>query len=155
MTIYVADANYNNGASNIVFFSNFAVDAVLINVAVTSLQNTTYTTKDLQLSFTVDKAVSWTAYSLNGQANQTSSQNATLTGLSPGTHTLTAYAQDSIGLIEAFDTIKFAVADESIPEFSNILVVAFALAIISVTTLAVLRIKSATKVLTTKNELTC
>jgi hypothetical protein len=65
------------------------------------------------------------------------------------------YAQDSIGLIEASDTIKFAVADESVPEFSNILVVAFALAIIFVTTLAVLRIKSATKVLTTKNELTC
>jgi hypothetical protein len=141
MTIYAADANYNNGASNIVFFSNFAVDTVPINVAVTSLQNTTYTGNDLPLSFTVDKAVSWTAYSLDGQANQTSAQNTTLTGLSPGTHTLTVYAQDSIGLIKASDTIKFAVADGSVPEFPNILIIIFALAIISAK-LALLKTKS-------------
>jgi predicted secreted protein len=153
MTIYAADANYNNGASNIVFFSNFEVDTVPINVAVTSIQNTTYDSKDLPLSFTVGKAVSWTAYSLDGQANFTSPQNTTLTGLSYGTHTLTVYAQDSIGLIEASDTIKFAILDQSLPEFPNILVVAFALSIISITTLVLLKIKSKQSYLTTKNEL--
>jgi hypothetical protein len=131
MTVYAADANYNNGASNIVFFSNFAVDTIPINVTVTSIQNTTYNSKDVPLSFTVGKAVSWTAYSLDGQANLTSTQNTTLTGLSSGTHTLTVYAQDSIGLIEASDTIKFAVAEESIPEFPNVLIAVFALMIIS------------------------
>ena len=149
MTVYAADANYNNGASNIVFFSNFAVDTVPINVTVTSIQNTTYTSKDIPLSFTVGKEVSWTAYSLDGQANLTSPQNTTLTGLSPGTHTLTVYAKDSIGLIEASDTIKFAVTDGTVPEFPNILIVAFELAIISAT-LALLKIKSKQGILTTK-----
>ncbi len=55
MTVYAADADYNNGASNTVFFSNFAVDTVPINVKVTSIQNTTYAGKDVPLSFTVGK----------------------------------------------------------------------------------------------------
>ena len=85
MTVYAADANYNNGASNIVFFSNFAVDTVPINITVNSIQNTTYNSNAVPLSFTVSKSVSWTAYSLDGQTNQTSPQNTTLTGLSSGT----------------------------------------------------------------------
>lgn len=133
ITLYAADANYNNGASNRVFFSNFAVDTVPIRVTVTSIHNTTYNSKDVPLYFTVGKAVSWAAYSLDGQANLTSLQNTTLTGLSSGTHTLTVYAQDSFGLIEASDTISFAVEDRNLPESLSILIVAFALAIICAT----------------------
>ncbi|MGZ4851382.1 MAG: hypothetical protein ACXV2C_08395 [Candidatus Bathyarchaeia archaeon] len=135
MTVYAADTNYNNGASNIVFFSNFAVDAFPINVTVTSIQNTTYNNNDVPLSFTVGKAVSWTAYSLDGQANLTLPQNITLTGLSYGTHTLTVYARDPIGLVEASDTIQFTVANTTLPESPNILIATFELAIISATVL--------------------
>jgi predicted phage tail protein len=117
MTVYAADANYNNGASNIVFFSSFAIDTVPINVTVTSIQNITYTSKDVPLSFTVGKEVSWAAYSLDGQANLTSPQNTTLAGLSYGTHTLTVYAQDTLGHVEASDTISFAVSANAVPEF--------------------------------------
>jgi hypothetical protein len=117
MTVYAADADYNNGASKTVFFSNFAVDTVPINVQVSTIRNTTYTSNDVPLSFTVDKSVSWAAYSLDGQANTTLSQNTTLTGLSLGSHTLTVYAQDTLGLVEASDPISFVVATNTIPEF--------------------------------------
>jgi len=109
ITLYAADAFYNNGASETVHFSKFAVDTVPLNVQVHSIQNTTYTTQDLPLTFTVDKPVSWTAYSLDEQTNVTISQNTTLTGLPRGSHTLKVYAQDTIGLIEASDSVSFAV----------------------------------------------
>jgi hypothetical protein len=89
ITVYAADALYNNGASNTVFFSNFAVDTVPINVKGTSIQNTTYASKDVPLSFTVNKTISWASYSLDGSANVTAPQNTILTRLSPGAHTLT------------------------------------------------------------------
>jgi hypothetical protein len=50
---------------------------------------------------------------------RTAPQNTTLTGLSSGAHTLTVYAQDTIGLIEASDTFSFVVADSTIPELPN------------------------------------
>jgi hypothetical protein len=118
ITLYAADADYNNGASETVHFSKFAVDTVPLNVKVHSIQNTTYTTQDLPLTFTVDKSVSWIAYSLDGQANVTISQNTTLTELPKGAHTLTVYAQDTIGLIEASNSINFVVAD-TLPEFPD------------------------------------
>ena len=141
MTVYAADSNYNNGASNTVYFSNFAVDTVPINLTVTSIQNTTYASKDVPLSFTVAKAVSWTGYSLDGQANQTAQPNTTLTGLSYGSHVLTVYAQDSIGLIEA-STINFAIADKAVPELPNTLIIVLALASIAAVS-AIIRNKHA------------
>lgn len=132
MTVYAADADYNNGASKTVFFSNFAVDTVPINVQVSTIRNTTYTSNDVPLSFTVDKSVSWAAYSLDGQANTTLSQNTTLTGLSLGSHTLTVYAQDTLGLVEASDPISFVVATNTIPEFQpSTILLSFALLLIA------------------------
>jgi hypothetical protein len=113
ITLYAADAFYNNGASETVHFSKFAVDTVPLNVQVHSIQNTTYSTQDLPLTFTVDKPVSWTGYSLDEQTNVTISQNTTLTGLPKGAHTLRVYAQDTIGLIEASNSISFTVEDTS------------------------------------------
>ena len=136
MTVYAADSNYNNGASSTVYFSNFAVDTVPINLTVTSIQNTTYASKDVPLSFTVAKAVSWTGYSLDGQANQTAQPNTTLAGLSYGSHVLTVYAQDSIGLIEA-STINFAIADKAVPELPNTLIIVLALVSIAALSLII------------------
>lgn len=141
ITLYAADADYNNGASETVHFSNFAVDTVPLNVTVHSLQNVTYTTQDLPLNFSVGKPVSWIAYSLDGQANVTISQNTTLTGLPSGAHTLTVYAQDAIGLIEASNAINFGVADTP-PEYSNTLTPAVDLAMIS-TAVAVVAVVAA------------
>jgi hypothetical protein len=135
MTLYAADADYNNGVSETVHFSNFAVDTVPLNVTVHSIQNTTYTTQDLSLNFTVAKPASWAAYSLDGQTNMTISQNTTLTGLTSGAHTLTLYAQDTIGLIEASGIINFAVV-ASVPEFPNSL--AIVLGLITISALAAL-----------------
>jgi hypothetical protein len=113
ITVYAAGADYNNGASETVHFSKFAVDSVPLNVKVHSIQNTTYASPDLPLVFSVDKLVSWVGYSLDGQANVTIAQNVTLAGLVNGAHTLTVYAKDTIGLSEASDSINFAVSDLS------------------------------------------
>jgi hypothetical protein len=116
ITLYAADADWNNGASETVHFSKFAVDTVPLNVQVHSIQNTTYSTRDLPLTFTVDKPVSWSAYSLDEQTNVTVSQNTTLTGIPEGAHTLRVYAQDTIGLIEASNSLSFVV-DDTPPDF--------------------------------------
>ena len=119
ITLYAADADYNNGASETVHFSNFAVDTIPLNVQVHATEDVTYTSNDFPLTFTVDKAVSWTAYSLDGQANVSITQNTTLTGLPKGSHTLTVYAQDAIGLIEASNSINFVVDDAPPQETPN------------------------------------
>ena len=111
ITLYAADADYNNGASETVHFSKFAVDTVPLNIKVHSIRNTTYRTRDLPLTFTVDKPVSWVAYSLDEHTNVTISKNTTLTGIPKGAHTLSVYAQDTIGLIEASNSVSFVVDD--------------------------------------------
>jgi hypothetical protein len=116
ITVYASDTFFNPGASETVHFSKFAVDTVPLNIEVHSIQNTTYNTQDLPLTFTVDKPVSWTGYSLDEQENVTTSQNTTITGLSNGEHTLTVYAQDTIGLIEASSSIAFNVDHTTPPD---------------------------------------
>ena len=111
ITIFAADSDYNNGASETIHFSNFAVDTIPLNVTVQSIQNTTYTNQNLPLNFTVGKPVTWMAFSLDGQENVTISENSTLTALPSGSHTLAVYAQDTIGLIEASNTVSFSVAN--------------------------------------------
>lgn len=139
MTVYAADSDYNNGASNTVYFQNFAVDTIPINLNVTSVQNTTYTGKSVPLSFTVGKEVSWTGYSLDGQANQTAQPNTTLTNLLVGSHVLTVYAQDAIGLVEA-STVHFSVVDaDNVPEVPNVLFVMLAFVFVAVISIVIKR----------------
>lgn len=138
MTVYAADSNYNNGASNTVYFQNFAVDTVPINLNVTSIQNITYTGKQMPLSFTVGKEVTWTGYSLDGQANQTAQPNTTLSDLSVGSHVLTVYAQDAIGLVEA-STVNFTVAEGAVPEFPAVLCLALVFVSVAVVSVIIKR----------------
>lgn len=109
ITVYAADSEYNNGASETIHFSNFAVDTIPLNLTVQSIQNITYNNQNLSLNFTVGKPVTWMAFSIDGQENVTISGNATLPVLSYGSHTLAVYAQDTIGLIEASNTVRFSV----------------------------------------------
>jgi hypothetical protein len=145
MTVYAADSDYNNGASNTVYLQNFAVDTVPINLNVTSVQNTTYTVKEVPLSFTVSKEISWAGYSLDGQANQTAQPNTKLADLSVGPHALTVYAQDVIGLVEA-STVHFSVVDaDNVPEMPNILFIFLALVSVAVISIVIKR-KNGTRI---------
>jgi len=129
ITVYATDSAFNTGASNTVYFGSFAVDTVPVNVSIMSTQNSTFNTNSVLLNFTVNKPVSWAAYSLDGQTNTTASQSITLTGLTPGAHTLTVYAADTLGLVGASSTLSFTVATHQIPEFPSTGILASILAI--------------------------
>lgn len=77
-----------------------------------SIENQTYNTTTIQLSFTVDKNLTQTAYSLDGKANITVAGNTTLTELTVGTHNVTVYAwnEEENG---ASQTINFAIAERT------------------------------------------
>jgi hypothetical protein len=60
-------------------------------------QNQSYGSTDIQLTFNVNKTVTWLAYSLDGQQNVTIIGNVTLPAVSNGSHRLTVYATDEIG----------------------------------------------------------
>ena len=67
-------------------------------------------TKDIPLKFTVNKAVSWTAYSLDNKANVTISGNMTLTRLIEGSHNLVVYVKDAGGKSYSSDWVYLKVA---------------------------------------------
>jgi len=69
----------------------------------------TYDATDIPLNFTVNEPVSWMGYSLDGKANVTIIGNANLTGLSDGSHSLTVYANDTVGKTGASETIYFSI----------------------------------------------
>jgi parallel beta-helix repeat protein len=67
-------------------------------------------TKDIPLIFTVNKPVSWMAYSLDNQANVTISGNATLARLIEGSHSLMVYVKDADGNSYSSECVYFKVA---------------------------------------------
>ncbi len=76
-----------------------------------SVENKTYSQESLPLNFEVDEPASWIGYCLDGQANVTLTENFTLVQLPSGSHTLTVYANDTVGNMGASSTIAFAIAE--------------------------------------------
>jgi hypothetical protein len=72
-------------------------------------ENKTYTTNNIPLNFTLSKSAQWIGYSLDGQANITTSENITLIGLSNGQHNVTIYANDTFGNNAPPQTITFSI----------------------------------------------
>ncbi|MCL4429998.1 MAG: hypothetical protein M1167_04520 [Chloroflexi bacterium] len=106
ITIYANDTFGNVGSSNTVFFS---VDTLPPDIEILAPQNKTYDAVDIQLTFTVNEAVTYLAYSLDGQANVQINGNTTLPALSNGPHRLTLYATDAVGN-SAQKTVSFNIA---------------------------------------------
>jgi N-acetylneuraminic acid mutarotase len=94
ITIYANDSLGNMGSSNTVFFS---IDTIPPDIGMILPKNQTYGSSDIQLTFTLNEAVSNLAYSLDGQENITIIGNVTLPALSNGSHRLTLYATDNLG----------------------------------------------------------
>lgn len=98
-----------------------------------SIENKTYNSTELLLSFNIDTTVSWLAYCLDNQANRTMAGfydpniwgnqfNKTLTGLSDGSHSLIVYANNTAGKTGASETVYFTVStnsEQKIPEFPS------------------------------------
>ena len=88
------------------------------------MRNATYGLKDIPLSFTVNKAVSWMAYRLDDGANVTLDDcNTTLTGLPEGLHTLVIFANDTAGNMGS-KTVNFTVEKPQIENSGSAMTVA-------------------------------
>lgn len=96
-------------------FATVTVDATPPEISILSPQNTTYSTTNVSLIFTVNETTDWMGYSLDGQTNVTIIGNTTLTGLSNGPHLLKVYANDTCGNMGS-DDIYFTV-DYQKPDF--------------------------------------
>jgi parallel beta-helix repeat protein len=88
-------------------------------ISIVSPQNKTYTTTDLALDFVASRTTSWIKYSLDGQANVTITDSITLYDLSEGTHSVTAYAQDTDGQTATSGKIHFTISQGAEPTQSE------------------------------------
>jgi N-acetylneuraminic acid mutarotase len=100
-------------------------DVTAPEVTVVSPENKTYYKNDIPLNFTVNEEGCWMRYKLDNETAAEISGNATITGLSFGSHNLTVYATDDAGNTGASQTIHFTIAEEPEPEpFPTTLVIA-------------------------------
>ena len=96
-------------------------------VNVVSLENNkTYTGKDVDLNFTVNKPVAWMGYSLDGQDNVTIAGNTTLSELPTGLHNVTVYAKDEYENTGVSETVTFSI---EVPELFPVTMVAVVVAV--------------------------
>jgi hypothetical protein len=105
-------------------------------ILILSPQNKTYSTQDIPLTFETNTSITWTAYSLDDQANVVTG-NTTLTSLADGSHHLVIYAQDRDGKNRTPETIYFTVAQQSEPFPTTLLIAAVATVTISAVALVV------------------
>jgi hypothetical protein len=120
-TPYVIDTNRSDRYP---LMAPFDIDSVTVelpewasppSVRLISPENTTYTSANVTLNFTVNKQTSWMGYSLDGQETITINGNTTIAGLSSGVHNITVYARDEFENIGASEIISFSVAEEPEP----------------------------------------
>ena len=101
--------NYNFH-ENILGTTNFYVDANdSCGPAITNLsvQNKTYSSSFLPLTFSLNQTTRWLGFSLDNQANVTLDGNVTLVDLTEGYHSLVVYANDTFGDMGKSDTVFF------------------------------------------------
>ena len=89
---------------------NFTIDTTPPEISVLRMENVTYDTSDVPLSFTTNESGSQTWYSLDGKENVTFAGNTILTRLSEGEHKVTVYATDKAGNTGASETVTFTVS---------------------------------------------
>ena len=106
LVVYAEDTFGNNGTSETV---NFIVDTIPPEVSLLSIENKTYESNTIHLSFAVNEAASLLAYSIDGKENKSITGNATLSGLSNGVHNVTVYVWDAAGNIGVSATTSFKV----------------------------------------------
>jgi parallel beta-helix repeat protein len=78
-------------------------------VSVISPENKSYAMSNISLILTVNEAIFRMAYSLDRQSNVAITENATLTELPEGLHSIIVYASDSFGNTGASSTVNFTV----------------------------------------------
>jgi parallel beta-helix repeat protein len=89
--------------------------------------NQAYNESSVDLVFTTDEAVNWTAYSLDGKQNVTITGNSTITGIPNGSHTFIVYANDTFGNMGTSEILTFTIA---VPETFLTLLAAASLGVV-------------------------
>jgi N-acetylneuraminic acid mutarotase len=87
-------------------YTPFGYGTVPPLIKVTSPWFGNYTSGEIAVNFTVNRAVDWMGFSLDGQDNVTVTGNTTLTGLKEGLHDITVYAKDEFGNT-GYQTVSF------------------------------------------------
>lgn len=87
-------------------------------VQITSPENKTYT--NVTLAFSVNKGTDWMGFSLDNQANVTINEATKLSNLTQGSHSITLFANDSVGNMGASNTVFFSV--DNLPPNIDIIV---------------------------------
>lgn len=91
-------------------------------ISILSPENTTYTMNNVSLTFTVNKPVTWMAYSLDAQEQVPITENTTLYNLPEGPHNITIHAKDEFESTGTSKTISFNI---DTPEpFPTVIIVA-------------------------------
>jgi nitrous oxidase accessory protein len=112
-TPYVIDANRSDRYP---LMAPFNMDSVSVevpewaappSVRLINPENTTYTSANVTLEFTVNKQTLWMGYSLDGQDSMTVTGNTTLVGLPWGLHNVTVYAKDLLENTGNSETVWF------------------------------------------------
>lgn len=109
-----SNPSYYTGPPKIVTIGKEQISPV---ITVSNPMNTTYTTTDVWLNYTVNEEVDWIGYALDQQSNKSISGNTLLTNLSEGSHSIVVYAEDSAGNLGSSDRINFSV---NIPQTTEI-----------------------------------
>ena len=83
-------------------------DGIAPEITLKSPKNATYYSSSINLQFSVSEQVSWIGYKLENETIEITDETI-ISGLSPGTHSLTLYAMDTAGNMGVSETIFFTV----------------------------------------------
>jgi len=84
-------------------------------VKILSPLNKTYTIDTVWLNFTVNETAAWIGYSLDDQANVTTTSNTTIANMTEGSHKVVVYATDLSGNTGVSSPVYFTVLTSFIP----------------------------------------
>ena len=109
---------------------------IIPTINLVSPENITYFDRNISVSFSPNKQVSWIGYSFDGLENVTINGNLTLMDLPFGAHNITVYAIDQYANQASSETISFTVEEPELLPLS--LVVILTISIFSICLIGIL-----------------
>jgi len=110
-TLFIVDTEgyYHNPYIGLTPASELISEIDSFYVTILSPKNKQYTTSSVPLNFTINKAASWTCYSLDGHENVTINGNTNLTNLEDGSHYVVVYFKEESGNTVYSNKVSFSI----------------------------------------------
>jgi hypothetical protein len=108
-------SNYSSLSANVDSTVYFVVDSVTPTIQVVSPRQATYSSTTAPLEYKSDEPLTWAGYSLDQNMVVACLDNATLTNLSNGVHSLRVYGTDGAGKVYASKEVVFSVNGKNPP----------------------------------------